>query len=247
MRSTLAPRGSDSTPGIRFDGVTKRFGPTLALDQVSFTVARGSVLGLLGGNGAGKSTAIRALLGHLRPDRGSATVLGLPLRDHPDPVRSVGAVTDSVGIDPSMSGKRILDVLSRAAGIERSRVDEVLETTGATAFAGQRVRDLSTGMRQRVALAAALLGDPACLVLDAPLTGLDPEGICWLRDTVRRLAGQGRTILLSSHVLAEVAQTVDQVVVLDRRVLFAGPLADLIDGSSLEERYFELSGRRGRP
>src|SRR4051812_2292007 len=174
---------------IRFDGVTKRFGQTLALEDVSFTVAEGTVVGLLGANGAGKSTAIRTLLGHVRPDRGSATFYGLPLSDHHSAVRCVGAATDSVGLDPALSGRRILEVIRRAGRIDRARADEVLELTGALPFADRRVKELPTGMRQRVALAVALLGDPACLVLDEPLTGLDPDGIRWQRDLLRRLAG----------------------------------------------------------
>jgi ABC-2 type transport system ATP-binding protein len=235
---------SEHTSAIRFDRVSKHFGPTTALDDVSFCVPSGAVVGLLGANGAGKSTAIRILLGHARPDAGSATFFGRPLRNHEDAVRCVGAVTDSVGLDPALSGRRILDVLSRAVSVERSRVDAVLELTDATAFADRRVRELSTGMRQRIALAVALLADPACLVLDEPLTGLDPDGIRWLRRLLRELAAAGKAVLLSSHVLTEVEHTVDEVVVIRTRLLHAGRLDDLTAGASLEDRYFELVDRR---
>jgi ABC-2 type transport system ATP-binding protein len=150
-------------------------------------------------------------------------------------------VAESVGIDPALTGRRILEVVRRAGSIERSRVDEVLELTAAAAFADRKVRELSTGMRQRIALAVALLGDPACLVLDEPLTGLDPDGIRWLRQLLRQLAGEGKAILLSSHVLAEAEHTVDEVVVIKTRLLYAGGLRQLTAGRSLEDRYFELA------
>jgi ABC-2 type transport system ATP-binding protein len=246
-RSPMHETDISEVAAIEFDRVTKHFGSTLALDDVSFRVPSGSIVGLLGPNGAGKSTAIRALLGHVRPDRGRATIRGRRLAEHGEPLRQVGAVAESVGLDPALSPRRLLELVCRGAGIDQGRVDEVLGLTGAEEFAAKRIRDLSTGMRQRTALAVALVGDPGCLVLDEPLNGLDPDGIRWLRRMLRATAGRGCAVLLSSHLLAEVAQTVDRVVVLYRHTLFDGPLADLGGGGDLEDAYFGLvDGARRR-
>jgi ABC-2 type transport system ATP-binding protein len=227
-------------PAVRFEGVTRRFGDTLALDNVSFTVPRGAVVGLLGSNGAGKSTAIRILLGHSRAEAGSAHVFGRPLRDHPLPLCRVGAVAESVGLLPSMGAADWLQSVCLAAGFPLERIAVVLDLTDASSFAKKPIKTLSSGMRQRVALATALLGDPDLLILDEPQNGLDPDGIRWLRRLLRDFAGSGKSVLLSSHLLSEVQQSVDRVVMLRTRVLFEGTLAELPDPGHLEESYFAL-------
>jgi ABC-2 type transport system ATP-binding protein len=201
---------------IEVDGLTKRFGSTLAVDDLSFSVAPGTVTGFLGPNGAGKSTTLRAILGLVFPDAGRTAVLGRPYRELEQPFVRVGAVLESTDAHPGRSGRNHLRVLAAAAGLTTSRVDEVLELVDLKGAARRRVKGYSLGMRQRLGLAAALLGDPEVLVLDEPANGLDPQGIRWLRDFLRARAGEGRTVLVSSHVLAEVAQTVDQVVIIHR-------------------------------
>jgi ABC-2 type transport system ATP-binding protein len=231
---------ADAHPAVSFDRVSRSFGETVALEDVSFTVPRGSVVGLLGSNGAGKSTAIRILLGHARADTGSAHVFGRPLRDHPLPLARVGAVAESVGLPPAMSAADWLESVCLAAGFPRSRIADVLALTDALTFVKRPIKSLSTGMRQRVALATALLGDPELLILDEAQNGLDPDGIRWLRRLVRDFAAGGKSVLLSSHLLSEVQQSVDRVVMLRTRVLFDGTLAELPIAGSLEESYFAL-------
>jgi ABC-2 type transport system ATP-binding protein len=201
---------------IEVDGLTKRFGSTLAVDDLSFSVAPGSVTGFLGPNGAGKSTTLRAILGLVFPDAGRTAVLGRPYRELERPFVRVGAVLETTDAHPGRSGRNHLRVLAAAAGLPISRADEVLVLVDLTGAARRRVKGYSLGMRQRLGLAAALLGDPEVLVLDEPANGLDPQGIRWLRDFLRARADEGRTVLVSSHVLAEVAQTVDQVVIIHR-------------------------------
>jgi ABC-2 type transport system ATP-binding protein len=201
---------------IEVAGLTKRFGSTLAVDDLSFSVAQGTITGFLGPNGAGKSTTMRAILGLVRPSSGTTAVLGKPYVELDHPARRVGALLETFDAHPGRSGRNHLRVLALAAGIPSSRVDEVLGLVDLTDAARRRVKGYSLGMRQRLGLAAALLGDPEVLVLDEPANGLDPQGIRWLRDFLRGLAGEGRTILISSHVLAEVAQTVDEVVIVHR-------------------------------
>jgi ABC-2 type transport system ATP-binding protein len=206
---------------ITVQGLTKRFGDVLAVDQLDFAIDEGTVAGFLGPNGAGKTTTLRMLLGLVAPDAGTATIGGRPYRELPDPVRRVGAVLEAGGFHPGRSARDHLRVLATAAGLAPGRVEEVLEQTGLAGAARRRVGGFSLGMRQRLGLAAALLGDPEVLVLDEPANGLDPEGVHWLRGLVRGLADQGRTVLVSSHLLAEVAQTVDQVVIIDEGRLIA--------------------------
>jgi len=201
---------------IEVEGLTKRYGATLAVDDLSFSVAPGTVTGFLGPNGAGKSTTLRAILGLVTPTSGRIAVLGLPYRQLDRPVQRVGAVLETFDAHPGRSGRNHLRVLAAAGGVPRSRVEEVLALVDLTGAARRRVKGYSLGMRQRLGLAAALLGDPEVLVLDEPANGLDPQGMRWLRDFLRSLAGEGRTILISSHVLAEVAQTVDEVVIIHR-------------------------------
>lgn len=201
---------------IEVERLTKRFGTTLAVDDLSFTVAPGTITGFLGPNGAGKSTTMRAILGLVRPTTGRTSVLGRHYRELDRPVQRVGALLETFDAHPGRSGRNHLRVLAVAGGIPRSRVAEVLALVDLSSAGRRRVRGYSLGMRQRLGLAAALLGDPEVLVLDEPANGLDPQGIRWLRDFLRSLASEGRTILISSHVLAEVAQTVDDVVIIHR-------------------------------
>jgi ABC-2 type transport system ATP-binding protein len=217
---------------ITVQGLTKRFGDVLAVDRLDFAIDEGTVVGVLGPNGAGKTTTLRMLLGLVAPDAGTATIGGRPYRELPDPVRRVGAVLEAGGFHPGRSARDHLRVMATAAGLAPGRVEEVLSQTGLTGAARRRVGGFSLGMRQRLGLAAALLGDPEVLVLDEPANGLDPEGVHWLRGLVRDLADQGRTVLVSSHLLAEVAQTVDQVVIIDKgRLVAQSTLAALTAGT----------------
>ena len=201
---------------IGVDGLTKRYGSTVAVQDLSFTVQAGRVTGFLGPNGAGKSTTMRVILGLVHPTSGTTSVLGSPYRELERPEKRVGALLETFDAHPGRSGRNHLRVLALAGGIPRSRVDEVLALVELSQAGRRRVKGYSLGMRQRLGLAAALLGDPEVLVLDEPANGLDPQGIRWLRDFLRSLAAEGRTILVSSHVLAEVAQTVDDVVIIHR-------------------------------
>jgi ABC-2 type transport system ATP-binding protein len=216
---------------ITVERLVKAYGETLAVDDLSFTVDAGRVTGFLGPNGSGKSTTLRALLGLIRPTSGSALVMGKPFAELRNPVRSVGASLDAADVHPGRSGRGHLRTLAAAAGLPNSRVDEVLDMTELTPARDRRVKGYSMGMRQRLALAAALLGDPKILMLDEPANGLDPQGMRWLRDILVSLAGEGRAVLISSHVLSEVEQTVDSVVVIGAgRLVMQGTLADLIRG-----------------
>jgi ABC-2 type transport system ATP-binding protein len=201
---------------IEVEHLTKRFGNTLAVDDLSFKVREGSITGFLGPNGAGKTTTLRVVLGLVRPTSGSARVLGHLYRALETPTSQVGAVLEASSFHPGRSGRNHLRVVSAASGLPLSRVEEVLEIVGLSEDAGRRVGGYSLGMRQRLSLAAALLGDPRVFVLDEPANGLDPQGIRWLRELLQSLAGEGRTILISSHVLAEVEQIADEVVIIHR-------------------------------
>jgi ABC-2 type transport system ATP-binding protein len=213
---------------IEVEGLTKRFGSTLAVDDLSFSAGPGRITGFLGPNGAGKSTTMRAILGLVKPTSGTTAVLGVQYRDLSEPVWRVGVLLETFDAHPGRSGRDHLRVLALAGGIPRSRVDEVLALVDLREASGRRVKGYSLGMRQRLGLAAALLGDPEVLVLDEPANGLDPQGIRWLRDFLRSLAGNGRTILISSHVLSEVAQTVDDVVIIHRgRLIRHAAMADV--------------------
>jgi ABC-2 type transport system ATP-binding protein len=217
---------------IEVDGLSKRFGKTQAVAGLGFRVEPGTITGFLGPNGAGKSTTLRALLGLVRPDAGSATILGVPYRELDRPLQRVGAVLEASEVHPGRSGRNHLRVQAVVAGIPRSRVEEVLSLVELSASAKRRVKGYSLGMRQRLGLATALLGDPEVLVLDEPANGLDPAGIRWLRDLLRALAAEGRTILVSSHVLAEVAQTVDRVVIIHRgKLVRQAPITEVLAGA----------------
>jgi ABC-2 type transport system ATP-binding protein len=213
---------------VTIEGLTKRFGRVVAVDDLSFEVDQGTVVGFLGPNGAGKTTTLRMLLGLVAPTGGSARIDGRPYRELTDPVRHVGAVLEASSFHPGRSARNHLRVVATAAGLPLARADEVLAQVGLAEAARRRVGGFSLGMRQRLGLATALLGDPRVLILDEPANGLDPEGVHWLRGLLRHLADQGRTVLVSSHVLAEVAQTVDQVVIIARgRLVTQSTLAAL--------------------
>ncbi|MGY1776203.1 ABC transporter ATP-binding protein [Geodermatophilus sp. SYSU D00804] len=214
---------------IEVRGLTKRYGELTAVEDLTFTAEAGRVLGFLGPNGAGKTTTLRMLMGLVTPTSGRATVDGVAVRDLPEPVRTVGAVLSTGAFHPRRTGRGHLRVLAAMASLPAERVDEVLELVGLTDAADRRASGYSLGMQQRLGLAAALLGDPRVLVLDEPANGLDPDGIRWLRGFLRHLAAEGRTVLVSSHVLAEVESTVDDIVVIrSGRLVAQGPLADLV-------------------
>ena len=201
---------------IEVEALTKRYGRTVAVDDLSFRVEPARVTGFLGPNGAGKTTTLRTVLGLVSPTSGGATVLGRPYRELDEPTRRVGAVLEASSFHPGRSGRNHLRVLAAAARIAPQRVDEVLDLVELSADGKRRVGGYSLGMRQRLSLAAALLGDPDVLVLDEPANGLDPAGMRWLRDLLRSLADRGRGILVSSHVLAEVEQIADDIVIIHR-------------------------------
>jgi ABC-2 type transport system ATP-binding protein len=227
-------------------GLTKRFGDLTAVNDLSFELEAGSVTGFLGPNGAGKTTTLRMLLGLARPTRGQALVFGRPFTELEQPAARVGAVLEASDLHPGRTGRDHLRVLARAAGVPKSRVDEVLALVDLTGAAERRAGGYSLGMRQRLGLAAALLGAPELLVLDEPANGLDPEGVRWLRDFLRAFAMRGGTVLVSSHHLAEVAQTVDRVVIIDRgRLVAESTLEELgTEPSSLENAFLELTSER---
>ena len=229
---------------IEVDHLTKRYGAVTAVDDLSFTLEPGSITGFVGVNGAGKSTALRMLLGLTRPTSGTATIDGRPYAELPDSMHAVGALTDPDVFHPGRTGRNALRVLARPSGIHDRRVDELLDLVDLADAARRRVGGYSTGMRQRLGLAAALLGDPPTLVLDEPANGLDPMGIAWLRGLLRGLADQGRTLLVSSHQLAELAQTADDVILIHRgRLVARGSTAELMgrhQSASLEELFLDL-------
>ena len=201
---------------IEVENLTKRFRKTVAVDDLSFKIREGAITGFLGPNGAGKTTTLRVILGLVHPTAGKATVMGRLYRQLESPTQQVGAVLEASDFHPGRSGRNHLRVLAAATGIPRSRVEEILEVVDLQGAAGRRAGGYSLGMRQRLSLAGALLGDPRILVLDEPANGLDPQGIRWLREFLRSLAAEGRTIFISSHVLAELEQIVDEVVIIHR-------------------------------
>jgi ABC-2 type transport system ATP-binding protein len=227
--------------------LSKRFGKTQAVAGLSFRVEPGRCTGCLGPNGAGKSTTLRSVLGLVHPDAGGATVLGVPYRELDRPLQRVGAVLEASEVHPGRSGRNHLRVQAAAAGLPTSRVDEVLARVELSAAGKKRVKGYSLGMRQRLGLATALLGDPEVLVLDEPANGLDPAGIRWLRDFLRSLAAEGRTILVSSHVLSEVAQTADRVVIIHRgKLVHQGAIADVLAGAQGATRVRSPEAKRLR-
>ena len=214
--------------------LSKRYGDVLAVDNLSFNIEAGTITGFLGPNGAGKSTTLRMLLGLAKPTLGHATIFGKPYGELEEPALRVGAVLEATDFHPGRSGRDHLRMLSRAVGLPDKRADDVLELVELQEAARRRVKGYSLGMRQRLGLASALLGDPDLLVLDEPANGLDPEGVRWLRDFLRDFASRGRTVLISSHVLAEIAQTVDRVLIISH--------GRLITESTLEELTARVGG-----
>jgi ABC-2 type transport system ATP-binding protein len=218
---------------IELQGLTKRYGPTLAVDNLSFTVRPGRVTGFLGPNGAGKSTSMRMVLGLDPPTAGQALVDGRPYRELREPLRVVGALLDAKAAHPHRSARNHLLALAASNGIARARVDEVLGVVGLEQVAGRRVGGFSLGMSQRLGIAAALLGDPGTLLFDEPVNGLDPDGIRWVRQFIRHLAAEGRTVLVSSHLMSEMEDTADHLVVIGRgRLVADAPIGEVIAGSS---------------
>jgi ABC-2 type transport system ATP-binding protein len=227
--------------------LTKTFGRVTAVRGVSFTAPGGQVTGFLGPNGSGKTTTLRVLLGLVRPSAGEALIGGIPYRRLARPRRTVGALLEAPGFHPGRRARDHLRVLAAADGIPERRVGEVLDQVDLASAAGRRVREFSLGMRQRLGLAAALLADPEVLLLDEPANGLDPAGIAWLRGLLRSLAGEGRTVVVASHVLSEMAQTVDHVVIVSAGQLrFAGPLGGIGETSNaLESAFLTLTALPG--
>jgi len=218
---------------IEAHALTKRYGDKTAVDDISFTIAPGSVTGFLGPNGAGKSTTMRMIMGLDRPTSGTVTVNGKPYAQHRAPLAEVGALLDAKAVHTGRSARSHLRTMAATHNIPATRVDEVIEMTGLATVAGKRVGGFSLGMGQRLGIASAMLGDPRTLILDEPVNGLDPEGVQWVRRLVRSLADEGRTVFLSSHLMSEMAQTADQLLVIGRgRIIAAGPVQEVIDSVS---------------
>jgi ABC-2 type transport system ATP-binding protein len=236
---------------LRLDGVSKRYGPTLAVDDLSFSVPSGLVTGFVGPNGAGKSTTLRILLGLARPSAGTALVCGGPYAALESPLRTVGALLETRAAHPGRSARDHLRWMARSSDLPERRVDDVLDQVELTSVARRRVGGFSLGMAQRLGLAAALLGDPGVLILDEPSNGLDPDGIRWLRGLLRGLADEGRAVLVASHLLAELEGTADRVVVMaGGRLLADETVAALLDGggpgrATLEDAYIRLTRAAG--
>ncbi|WP_225987487.1 ABC transporter ATP-binding protein [Streptomyces spectabilis] len=229
---------------IEVQGLTKRYGPTTAVDALSFEVRPGAVTGFLGPNGSGKSTTMRMVMGLDRPDTGWARISGRLYGELSWPLREVGALLEARTFHPGRSARAHLTALAAGGGIARARVDEVLGVVGLSDVAGRRAGTFSLGMAQRLGIAAALLGDPEVLLFDEPVNGLDPEGVRWIRELMCSLAAEGRTVLLSSHLISEMALTADRLVVIGQgRLLADTSVRELTaDGRSLEEAFFELTG-----
>ena len=234
---------------IAVEALTKRYGTVTAVSDLSFELAPGRITGFLGPNGAGKSTTIRLLLGLAAPTSGRTTINGRPYQELRDPLRHIGALTGPDVFHPGRSGRTALQIAARPARIGGQRVEEVLELVGLGGAAHRRAGGYSQGMRQRLALAAALLGDPETLVLDEPANGLDPEGVHWLRGLLRGLAAEGRTVFVSSHLMAEMAVTADHLVIVGAGRLLADATVDEVvrlgGGTSLEEAFLRLVSTGG--
>ncbi len=227
---------------IEVSGLRKRFGTTQALDGMTFTVPPGRVTGFVGPNGAGKSTTIRVILGLDAPDEGHALVGGVPYQHLHRPLRYVGALVDAAALQPSRTGRNHMLWLARSQNMPARRVDEVIELVGLASAARRKAGGFSLGMRQRLGIAAAMLGDPPVLILDEPFNGMDPEGIIWIRHFLRSLAAEGRAVLVSSHLMGELQDTADQVVVVGRgRVLADSTVDELLAGGAGEEVVLRTS------
>jgi len=227
---------------IEFRNLSKQYKDVLAVSNFSAQVQSGRVTGFLGPNGAGKSTALRCLLGLVNPTVGEALIKGGPYSALSNPIKEVGAVLDSRGFHPGLTALQNLKVMASASGIDFSRIQEVLKVVDLEGATNKRTKGFSLGMKQRLSLAIAMLGDPEILILDEPANGLDPIGIVWLREFVRKLASEGRTILVSSHQLAEMQNTVDDVLIINKGILVAqGSIDEIRQGKSLEEAFLELT------
>ncbi len=233
---------------LTFEQLTKTRGSRTILTDITFQARPGRVTGFLGPNGAGKSSTLRILLGLDRPTSGQALVDGQRFASLRDPLRSIGALLDGSGAHRSRTGRAHLGWVARSAGVDNTRVEEVLEVVGIADAGNKRVATYSLGMGRRLGLASALLAEPAALVLDEPINGLDPEGIRWIRTFLREQAQAGRTVLLSSHLMGELAETVDDVVIIrDGRIVADGTLSEVTgDHKNLEDAFFALTGDRGR-
>jgi ABC-2 type transport system ATP-binding protein len=227
---------------VSFSHLVKTFGSHRAVDDVTANIKPGQITGFLGPNGAGKSTTLRVTLGLARATSGTATVFGTPYRKLKNPLQRVGVVLDTRGFIPSMSGKKNLDILATGMGAPKKRITEVLELVEIADAGGRAVKGYSLGMKQRLSLAGALLGDPELLILDEPANGLDPLGIAWLREFLRSLQSEGRTILVSSHQLAEMQNTIDDVIIINKGKLIAHDPLDIVMGQgTLEEAFLRLT------
>ena len=227
---------------IEARGLVKRYGSTIAVNNLSFDVMPGTVTGFLGPNGAGKSTTMRMMIGLDRPDAGTVRIGGKSYHDLRSPLREVGALLEAKAFHPGRTARAHLTALAASNAIPERRVGEVLGITGLEKAAGRRAGKFSLGMSQRLGIAAALLGDPAVLLLDEPVNGLDPEGIRWIRNLLKNLAAHGRTVLISSHLISEVAQTADRLIVIGQgRLLAQTTVTELSARSSLEEAFFALT------
>ena len=230
---------------IEFKNLSKQYRDVLAVSNFSAQVVSGRVTGFLGPNGAGKSTALRCLLGLVTPTSGQALINAGSYSDLSDPIKHVGALLDSRGFHPGLTAMQNMKVMASASGIDFARIPELLKLVDLEHATNKRTKGFSLGMKQRLSLAIAMLGDPEILVLDEPANGLDPIGIVWLREFVKKLAAEGRTILISSHQLAEMQNTVDDVVIINKGVLVAeGSIAAICKGKSLEEAFLDLTLRR---
>jgi ABC-2 type transport system ATP-binding protein len=234
---------ADGPVDVSVRGLSKQFGAVRAVNGLTFEIPAGQVTGFLGPNGAGKTTTLRMMLGLVRPTTGEVLIGGQPYRDLAHPRRTVGAVLEATGFHPGRRGRDHLRIAAQVDRLPAGRVDEVLDQVGLTNDAQRRVGGYSLGMRQRLGLATALIGNPAVLVLDEPGNGLDPAGMAWLRELLRELAREGRTVVMSSHVLSEVEQTVDHIVIVhEGRLRFAGELTELAGaGDSLEAAFLSLT------
>ena len=224
----------DAQMAVSVQGLTKRYGDQVAVDGLSFDVPAGRVVGFLGPNGAGKSTTLRMIVGLTAPSAGTATILGRPIGDHDDPARAVGSIVDGVGFHPGRRAIEELRLSARTVGLPRERCDEVLALVGLSDAARKRIGTYSLGMQQRLGIARAMLGDPAVLLLDEPANGLDPEGIRWIRTLLRELADRGRAVLVSSHLIGEIARIADDVIVIQQgRMLTQAPVAQITATAAL--------------
>ena len=234
-----------ANPTIEFRDLSKQYKDVLAVSNFNAQIFSGRVTGFLGPNGAGKSTALRCLLGLVNPTSGEALINGGPYNALHDPIKKVGAVLDSRGFHPGLTAMQNLKVMASASGIDFARISEVLKVVDLEGATNKRTKGFSLGMKQRLSLAIAMLGDPEILILDEPANGLDPIGIVWLREFLKKLASEGRTILVSSHQLAEMQNTVDEVLIINKGLLVAqGTIDEIRQGKSLEEAFLDLTLRR---